>query len=196
MAEDGHMRRFYSDRPWHGSMLISRIIIHRDLFLAYVELAQAAKVMTERMDEVLDHPKHIELINGGFRAGYKMPNVDMIQGRNWLIKFYLDGLDPLAGAERVGKDQVMIPAKTARALHLVAEYSASMIDGVVGNIHRSQYMPWIRTLREAGDPYSGPTSLQEVFNLWSSLATATVTHAHHAPDLRRRLPENWLKLVI
>lgn len=185
------MRQFKEDSPPR----IRRLKVHPAIFAAYIELYKSASIMACKMDEVLDHYEHKSLIDSGLRNGYRMPDVEAVRARNNIIKIYLDGLDPYADV--IHRDgEVEFPARTALQLQLVVHHSTLMIEDVVRNIRTSDYMLWIRTLKQAGGPYMGPTSLQEVFNVWCGLVVASKREQNHLPEKNRRLPANWGKFVV
>jgi hypothetical protein len=180
-----------TDRPPR----IRRIKVHSAVFGAYVELYNSASIMARKMDEVLDHYEHQSLIASGLERGYRMPDVEAVRARNHVIKMYLEGLNPYQGA--VANDNtVEFPARTALQMQLVARHSTLMIEDVVRNIQKSDYMLWIRNLKQAGGPYMGPTSLQEVFNVWCGLVVASKHEQRHLPAEARRLPANWGNYVV
>ena len=180
---------------WDPKTRIRRVKVHRDIYNAYVELYRSACIMTQKMDEVLDHFEHQRLISTGTQMGYRMPDVEAVAARNAIIKIYLDGLNPYHGVyEHDG--MVEFPARTASQMHLVARHSAMMIADVVNNINQSDYMLWIRNLKKVGGAYQGPTSLQEVFNVWMNLAVSHAQERRHVPEQGRRLPENWIRYVV
>ena len=174
---------------------IRRVKVHRDIFNAYADLHRSATIMTQKMDEVLDHFEHQRLIETGLKMGYRMPDVEAVAARNAIIKSYLEGLHPYRDTV-MRNDMVEFPATTARQLHLVARHSSMMIAEVINNITQSDYMLGIRKLKQGGGAYQGPTSLQEVFNVWGSLIASTTYERRHVPDERRRLPENWIRYVV
>lgn len=189
------MTKHNNSSSWDPATRIRRVKIHRDVFNAYVEVYRSACIMTQKMDEVLDHFEHQRLINTGVQMGYRMPNVEAVAARNAIIKIYLDGLDPFHQAyERDGV--IEFPARTASQMHLVARHSTMMIADVVNNINQSDYMLWIRNLKKMGGAYQGPTSLQEVFNVWMNLAVSNAQECRHVPEQARRLPENWIRYVV
>lgn len=173
---------------------IRRVRVHREIFNSYAQMQRTAMIMTQKMDEVLDHPEHKDLILTGLAMGYKMPSVEMVNARNVIIKTYLDGLDPHQGVvER--NNIVEFPATTALQFYLVAHHSAMMIEDVVNNIAQSDYMLWIRKKKQGGGAYLGPTSLQEVFNVWCSLVNNAAYERRHVP-VERRLPQDWTRYVV
>jgi hypothetical protein len=174
---------------------IRRVKVHGAVFGAYVDLYNTATIMARKMDEVLDHYEHKTLIASGLDQGYRMPDVEAVRARNNVIKIYLDGLNPYHDAVLQG-DLVEFPARTARQLQLVAHHSTLMIEDVVNNIQKSDYMLWIRNLKLGGGAYMGPTSLQEVFNLWMGLVVASKREQNHLPEKGRRLPANWGNYVV
>jgi len=179
---------------WNDKMRIRRVRVHREIFEAYAEVYRAAKIMTQKMDEVLDHHEHRALITNGLTYGYKVPDVEAVRARNEVIKIYLDGMDPYAGAVE-DNGVVEFPAKTARQMHLVALHSTYMISDVINNINQSDYMLLFRNLKKLGGAYTGPTSLQEVFNVWGTLINSNSRESRHV-DQKRRLPPNWIRLVV
>lgn len=179
---------------WNEKMRIRSLRVHPEVFEAYVEVYRAARIMTQKMDEVLDHHEHRELINNGLSSGYKVPDVEAVRARNAVIKMYLDGIDPYNGALK-HRGVIEFPARTARQLHLVAHHSTFMICDVINNINQSDYMKLFRNLKEKGGAYTGPTSLQEVFNVWGALINSNTRETRHV-DQSRRLPSNWIRLVV
>lgn len=174
---------------------IRRVKVHGAVFGAYVDLYNCATIMARKMDEVLDHYEHENLITSGLQQGLRMPDVEAVRARNNVIKIYLEGLNPYQGAISQGA-MVEFPARTALQMQLVARHSTLMIEDVVRNIQKSDYMLWIRTLKQAGGPYMGPTSLQEVFNVWMGLVVASKHEQRHLPAEGRRLPANWGNYVV
>jgi hypothetical protein len=154
-----------------------------------------AMLMAQRMDDVLESDEHKMIMREGAEMGYTMPDADAIRARNKILKLYLAASHPWQGAHE--KDgMISFPAESARNLYMVAVQSALMIDDVCRNIRESEYMLWFRRLRELEAPYIGPTSLQEMFNVWGALTISTVQQEQYAPQRHRRLPENWMALVV
>ena len=179
---------------WNNAMRIRRVRVHREVFEAYAEVYRAALIMTRKMDDVLDHHQHRALIDNGVSSGYKVPDVEAVRARNEMIKIYLDGIDPYDDAVEQG-GMIEFPARTARQLHLVARHSTHMISDVINNINQSDYMLLFRNLKKIGNEYTGPTSLQEVFNVWGTLINSHSRESRHVAQ-NRRLPANWIRLVV
>lgn len=185
---------FYSNESWSPAIRIRRIKVHPEVFAAYLDLYNDAYIMVDRMDEVLDHPEHRMIVREAEELGYTMPDIEGVRRHNALLRSFILASDPRNSA--VLKDGLVeFPASSARQLHMIAFQSGMFIDDVCRNIKNTDYMLWFRVLRQMDVPYLGPTSLQEMFNVWASLTTSTAKQASHAPAVSRRLPGNWLKLV-
>jgi hypothetical protein len=194
MTEADASSGFYNNNAWHAGIRIHRIKTHVAIFKAYAELHEAASIMAERMDEVLDNEEHHMIMREARELGYIMPDSNAIRSRNALLKEFLTASDPWNDAENK-EGMIFIPGKTARDLHMVAYQCALMIDEVCRNIRESDYMLLFRNLRRLDFPYVGPTSLQEMFNVWGTLIVSMQQQEQHGPERHQRLPANWLKLV-
>ncbi len=186
--------QLYNSEKWHDSIRIGRVKMHVAIFKAYAELHDLASIMAARMDEVLDNDEHQMIMREAAERGYVMPDVEAVRARNNLLKQFLAASDPWGEAE-IRNRIIRIPAKTARDMHMVAHQSALMVDEVCRNIRESDYMLLFRNLKRLDVPYTGPTSLQEMYNVWGMLVTSTVRQAQLGPERSHRLPVNWLKLV-
>lgn len=184
-----------SSSGWGPGTRIRCIRMHREVFNAYVEVYHSACIMAEKMDEVLEHYEHQRLISTGVLHGYKMPNVEAVSARNSILKLYLEGLDLYRDAhERNGA--IEIPAKTARQMHMVARQADLIFADVINNINGSDYMLWIRNLKKMGGAYQGPTSLQEVFNLWVAVINTSLYVKKHVPEEQTLRLEHWKRYVL
>lgn len=185
----------YSRDNWNERIRIRRLKVHPAIFAAYVDLYDCARIMAQKMDDVLDHPEHKMIMREAEEGGYRMPDIAPIRARNEILKIYLKSAEPFRDVvERDGL--IEFPAQTACNLHMVAYQCSLMIDDVCRNIRESDYMPWFGVLKKLEVPYSGPTSLQEVFNVWGSLVTSIQKQYRHGPDQPHRLPQNWTSLVV
>ena len=195
MAESGSSSSFYNNEAWNQAIRIRRIKTNAAIFVAYAELHECASIMAEKMDAVLDDDEHQTIMREGAEQGYKMPDAAAIRSRNTLLKQFLAASDPWRDTQ-IRDDMICIPGKTARDMHMVAYQCALMIDDVCRNIRESDYMLWFRRLNELDAPYVGPTSLQEMFNVWGSLIISIAQQEQHGPEPRYRLPCNWPHLVV
>lgn len=185
----------YSRDNWNEGIRIRRLKVHPAIFAAYVDLYDCARIMAQKMDDVLNHPEHKMIMREAEERGYRMPDIAPIRARNEILKIYLKSAEPFRDVvEREGA--IEFPAQTACNLHMVGYQCSLMIDDVCRNIRESDYMPWFGVLKKLEVPYSGPTSLQEVFNVWGSLVTSIQKQHHHGPDQLHRLPPNWISLVV
>lgn len=141
---------------------------------AYLSMNLVAETMLCKMEAVLSDPHHQDIIRRGPALGYRMPDTNGITNRTAALKAVITHYRDYDFHYKPGS-QIALPARTVHGLFFTAIHSALLVDDVFKNIRHSEYMLWLRALKVTGEPYQGPTSLQEVCNTWQSL------------------PQNWLE---
>lgn len=187
---------FYAPPPTSGEVghdvRIKEVIVGSLLSNQYLYLHLLARTMVEKMDEVFNDPYHTEVMIRGRSMGYVMPDVQSIYYRTKELNDVLDSYNPYDFCAMDDCGLTRLPAATAIGHYRVALHSAILVDEVFTAIRQSEYMLWMRTLKESGEPYAGATSLQQVCDTWYALVGSTCANLIDVERRNARLPDNWV----
>lgn len=169
---------------------IRSVMVHAEVYRGYMWLYSCAFHMVQQTEKVLDDARHQEILVRGPMLGYVMPDAEIIRKTTAELRRALEGFDPNEAGMVNGR--VSLPIKTARGLYNMACLSDRLIDEVFMSIRKSEYMLWIRALKATGEIYDGPTSLQEVVDVFVAFNDLSVKQVIHPTSRKgQKLQSNW-----
>ena len=167
---------------------VTTVQVHPGIYNAYLILYIECCTLVERMDAVLDDGEHCLLVEEATQSGFKMPDIEFMRDRTNELRDALMVFNPYN--VRIFRDgMVLLPIESARGFYNVAASGQKIVSGVFDAIEKTNYLSWFTVLKNMGAPYSGPTSLQEVINVWAGIdrgAHSERTYAHP-----KALPRSW-----
>ena len=174
---------------------IACVMLHPEIYHAYIGLHYCAYNMVKTTEEVLRHSRHQEIIVRGHMLGLKMPDAEKVGATMKALRTLLESFNP-DEAEFAGR-RVKLPASTARGLFEVANLSDKLLHEIFNEIQKTEYMKLFGILRDMGDTYDGPTSLQEVVNTWQAFCDVAVKQISYASSTKgQKLQANWLARLV
>lgn len=174
---------------------ISSVRMHRALYNAYLELCIAAWIAVHTTNDVLVSPEHQEVMQEAAESGLYMPDIDPVSESIERLRESLAKFNPYTIHSR-HEDIVRLPGHVARGFYAVAMSVDEMLVSVSSTIGASEYMRGFRQMKAAGKTYTGPVSLQEIFNTWHSLWAIEVLQQHFKISRQEKLQGNWVACLV
>ena len=160
------------------------------LYNQHVHLYRQSRLMIDQLEQVLKDGEHRLVIEEGQQLKLRMPHIESFDYRIAALRGQLDSYDP-RDVIRLPGGTVHVPINTARNMHATALHVTSFVFDFFSEIKRSDYMKYLRRLRDNGVPYAGPGAIQDVLNTYLALHyVAAFTKSEVLPV---RLPVNWTR---
>ncbi len=165
------------------------VLVHPMIYRAYLVLYLESCALLNRMDAVLDSRLHQAIMAEAIDRGFVMPDVESMREKTNALRLAI-AMSPDPHDVRLYKNNMLLmPVKTACAFYNVAARGQDIVEDVFYAIEKTQYLPWFTVLKKRGEPYAGPTSLQEVFNVWANLERSASSEKKYAAP--NALPRSW-----
>lgn len=160
------------------------------LYNLHMNLYRDSHIMLNQQERVLNDGEHCQVIIDGLRKKLRMPRTELFRLRVAALRAHLNSYDPRNVRHREG-DIVEIPLPVARAMHATMLLSTQYVFDYFTEMKQSDYVKWLRELKQSGVPYAGPGSLQEVFSTYLTLHYLAARLQEEA--LPPRLWPNWTR---
>lgn len=168
----------------------SCFLISDTLYAMHLHLHKEARAMIDQFERVLDDGEHRLVIDEGRQLKMRMPDTESFYMRVDAIRAHLDSYDP--DHVRRNEDRtVLVPIPTARAMHATALQSMSFVRDFFAEVQKTDYLRYLRKLKQDGVAYAGPMCIQEVFNQYVTLHYLAASLEKEARP--ERLPANWTR---
>jgi hypothetical protein len=186
------------DRAAPVQVRVKKVYISPLLYQYLRNMHREALALLDSLDTAIDHEEHRQMFEKGLRNGYILPDIADFRRRMDEFRQHLDSYNPRGGRsilapgdDGVMKDYVVLPQELAANLLRTAIRSTEFTGHFISQMKISEYFPWLREIKAAGEPYMGPNSLGEMCSLYFTLQLAeSALKKHGALD---RLPANWAR---
>lgn len=186
------------DRAAPVSVRVTNVFISPLLYQYLRNMHREALAFLDSIDVAIEDKDHQRMFEKGLRNGYILPDVADFRRRMNEFRQHLDSYDPKGGRlvcapgeDGAVKDYVVLPQNLAANLLRTAIRSSEFTGHFLMQLNVSEYFPWLREIKAAGDPYTGPNSIREMCSLYFTLQLAeSALKTHGALD---RMPLNWAR---
>ncbi|MBU0800022.1 MAG: hypothetical protein KKA05_03380 [Alphaproteobacteria bacterium] len=143
------------------------VVITRALYDAYLDQYNLSQKLARDMEEVMNHREHAMIMEEGRVLRYALPDEEGFLAEMNIYRDFLNSFNP-HDVLALKDGRVRVPLRTARGLHFMGEYNRELVDHVLLEVLRTEYLRRFTDLKEAGIPYAGPTALQQTVDVLSA----------------------------
>ena len=166
------------------------IVMSGMLYNYHLNLYRDSHIMLNQQERVLNDGEHCQVIIDGLRNRLRMPRTELFNLRVSALRAHLNSYNP-RDIQRIAGDRVVVPVPVARAMNATMLLTTAYVFDYFSEIKNSDYVRWLRQLKQDGVTYAGPGSLQETFNTYMNLHYLAGQLQSEA--LPARLWPNWTR---
>ena len=179
-------------RRFNASARVNAAKIPVSLYNDYLDLYRRSEHMHEKLVMVMEDGEHQLCMEEG-RGRFRLPEEGYLEPEVRDLKNILKSFQPYYTA-RPQRETVWLERDQIQGFFNLFSKDYDIVHSVLEMLRVTDYLPYHRHLKEQGIRYAGPTSLQEIVNVFVGVAR---THGHQSAyieelwtDRQRRLFPN------
>jgi len=167
---------------------VSIIFFPASLHAEFIKTYLSCHAMAQKLDSILECPDHRIFIEEGRRLFFDLPNPDFLNPELALLRSSLQFFSPFK-VQKIRKDQVGLFRQDIQGLFSVFAQSLDIGQKIFDMFKQTQYLECMRYMRDVQHtPYTGPSSLQEVFRTFIGVHRANQSQKAYLQSLQGLSP--------
>ena len=177
-----------SESPEKSCYNVQAVKLPLTLYSSYLQVFIMTCAFASKLEEVMNDPKHKKVMEEARSKGYFLPDPDNYRNKLEVLKDVIQDVQP-HDIKYVGDDTVSMSGELARGFFLTAILGCDLINDVYNDLLETDYLKCSKDLKDRGEPYAGPTSLQEAVDTVVCLIRAN--NMSHNYRKNAGLPKGW-----
>jgi hypothetical protein len=177
-----------SESSQKSSYNVQAVNLPQQLYSSYLQVFIMTCAFATKLEEVMDDEQHAEIMDEARAKGYRLPDPEIYRSKLETLTNVIENMHP-HDIKYNGADYVCMSGEMARDFFLTAILGCDLINDVYNDLLNTDYLKVYKDLKDKGEVYSGPTSLQEAVDTVVCLIRANNMSYNYRKNAG--LPSGW-----